>query len=241
MGSTVGADRSVHSFPTLWFRNEGSPSRTEPELFLGAGPCSPLRRNAPSGDLPPCMFPVACCRSHANARSGCRLRPGYRRGSHAASRALRVTPGLVATDGPPFAPPVVDRRGAQQVRIRVPRPFHAGDLQASANGDYLFFTLSWGETPGVGPVHIQVGNSAGSTRATFTFTGGPRPNPAGFGPDDVLYLIMVDRFARGAGPDPAVSPAAPTAHFRTPIMAAIFWAYSSISTTSGSSASMPSG
>lgn len=86
------------------------------------------------------------------------------------------------------------------VRVTVaPRSFQAGELHASADGHYLFFTLRWaGEAP-AGAVHLRIANAAGAARADFVFTPGSRPDPAGVGPDDVLYLIMVDRFARGAG------------------------------------------
>lgn len=80
-----------------------------------------------------------------------------------------------------------------------PRSFQAGDPEASADGHYLFVTLRWAGTPAAGPVHLRLTNASGSAHADFRFLPGTRPDPPGVGPDDVLYLIMVDRFARGNG------------------------------------------
>lgn len=80
-----------------------------------------------------------------------------------------------------------------------PSSFRTSRLHASADGHYLFLTLGWTGRPAAGPVHLRFTNAAGAAHADFSFTRGVRPNPPGVGPDDVLYLIMVDRFARGSG------------------------------------------
>lgn len=92
--------------------------------------------------------------------------------------------------------------GEHLANVRVtadPHSFQPGDLHASADGHYLFFTLRWKGVPPAGPVHLSVANANGAAHADFSFTAGPRPDPPGVGPDDVLYLIMIDRFARGSG------------------------------------------
>ncbi len=67
-------------------------------------------------------------------------------------------------------------------------------VHASANGHYLFLTLTWTGAP-PSRVRLHLKGKDGATDVPFRFTAGPRTVPAGFGPDDVFYLIMVDRFA----------------------------------------------
>ena len=68
--------------------------------------------------------------------------------------------------------------------------------QISANGHYAFL---WLDTRNAGPQRtaIRINTTAGSTTVPFQLD---RRNPAphaGFGPSDVMYLIMTDRFADG--------------------------------------------
>lgn len=75
----------------------------------------------------------------------------------------------------------------------------ASNPKASANGHYLFFDLSIAPTAKAGKYKISLGDKSRST--TFDFEILPRSPAAGkyqgFTPDDVIYLIMPDRFADG--------------------------------------------
>jgi glycosidase len=80
---------------------------------------------------------------------------------------------------------------------------------ASANGDYLFLDLAIpaGAQPAACP--IEVITAWGKTSAPFAIAPSLAPEHRfqGFSPDDVIYLIMPDRFANGdpANDDPSVS------------------------------------
>ena len=75
----------------------------------------------------------------------------------------------------------------------------ASNLKASANGHYLFFDLAIAPTTKAGKYKISVGNK--QKFAAFDFEILPKGPTAGryqgFTPDDVIYLIMPDRFADG--------------------------------------------
>jgi glycosidase len=75
-------------------------------------------------------------------------------------------------------------------------------LEASANGHYLFVHLQIGSDPPAGTVRLQVITSAGSTTVPLPLLarGDSRGRFEGVSRDDVVYLIMPDRFADG---DPA--------------------------------------
>ena len=85
----------------------------------------------------------------------------------------------------------------------------AGNLKWSDNGHYLFFDLTIGPNAKQGRHKLKVVKPGGSTE--FNFDIFPRA-PAegkyqGFTPDDVIYLLMPDRFADGdlSNNDPAKS------------------------------------
>ena len=85
----------------------------------------------------------------------------------------------------------------RHIRMRVaPSLFHLSDIHASQNGHYLFLTLAWkGTAPNA--ARLRLAGAGYSQNLLFRFRSGPAPHPAGFSPADVVYLIMVDRFAEG--------------------------------------------
>jgi len=82
-------------------------------------------------------------------------------------------------------------------------------VQASAAGTHLFFdlTIPAGARPGSYPIEIRT--AGGQTQASFSIV--PALDRSGrfqgFSPDDVIYLIMPDRFSNGdpSNDDPPVS------------------------------------
>ncbi|MEQ1641826.1 MAG: alpha-amylase family glycosyl hydrolase [Pyrinomonadaceae bacterium] len=85
----------------------------------------------------------------------------------------------------------------------------ASNYRYSENGHYLFVDIKIGRTAKTGIQKLTVGGVKG--RTTFDFEIKMRPNPAGkyrgYSPDDMIYLIMPDRFADGdiSNNDPAIS------------------------------------
>jgi len=75
----------------------------------------------------------------------------------------------------------------------------ASNPKASANGHYLFFDLAIAENVQPGNYQIKIIAPTGTASATFAiFTPLPRyGNNSGFSTDDVIYLLMPDRFADG--------------------------------------------
>ena len=73
------------------------------------------------------------------------------------------------------------------------------NVKVSANGHYVFFDLSIAESMQPGNYQIKITSSGGTTNAPFgIFTALPRyGNYSGFSTDDVIYLLMPDRFADG--------------------------------------------
>jgi neopullulanase len=85
----------------------------------------------------------------------------------------------------------------------------AGNIRASENGHYLFFDLNI--NPSAKPGQHKLTVAGGGKSTTFDFeilSRAPREGRyQGFTPDDVIYLIMPDRFADGdpSNDDPAKS------------------------------------
>ncbi|HEX9892828.1 MAG TPA: alpha-amylase family glycosyl hydrolase [Gemmatimonadales bacterium] len=100
-------------------------------------------------------------------------------------------------------------RNLGQARARCSRVRCTG-LKVNQAGTYVFVdvTIPGGTAPGRYPFTLET--AAGSVEVPFALTA---PLPArgrfqGFGPDDVIYLLMPDRFANGdpSNDNPAVSP-----------------------------------
>jgi hypothetical protein len=70
---------------------------------------------------------------------------------------------------------------------------------ASDDGRYLFVYLTLGRNVQPGAHRFRVESATGSTQFQFRLDRplDPRGRYQGFGPDDVIYLIMPDRFANG--------------------------------------------
>ncbi|MGC2657014.1 MAG: alpha-amylase family glycosyl hydrolase, partial [Bryobacteraceae bacterium] len=87
--------------------------------------------------------------------------------------------------------------------------FTATNVWVNAAGTYLLCDLQipWRTKPGSYPLEIRT--ASGSTSAPFSIEAPLAADNrfAGFSPDDVIYLIMVDRFANGdmSNDDPPVS------------------------------------
>jgi glycosidase len=93
--------------------------------------------------------------------------------------------------------------------VRCPR-VRCGGVKENTAGTYLFVDLTIPSGAGPGRYPFTLSTPAGRVEVPFTLE---RRLPVagryqGFGPDDVLYLIMPDRFANGdpANDDPARSP-----------------------------------
>jgi glycosidase len=87
--------------------------------------------------------------------------------------------------------------------------FRAGNVRVNDGGTYLFVDLAIPRGAKPGPVELSIATAEGSSRAPFEITAAlPRAGRfQGFSPDDVIYLIMPDRFADGdpSNDDPAIS------------------------------------
>ncbi len=98
-------------------------------------------------------------------------------------------------------------RGA---RVEAPAGFSASAPKGSTNGTYLFVDLSIPPAAKPGPVPLRVSTSSGETVAAFSLEAAlpAKGRFAGFSPDDVIYLLMPDRFANGdpGNDNPAAAP-----------------------------------
>lgn len=91
-----------------------------------------------------------------------------------------------------------------------PPSLHVTRTQATAGGDYLFVWLKIGANTRTGTAVCQIRTPAGTTSFELQLAARP-PAPGklpGLAPDDVLYLIMPDRFADGdpTNNEPSQSP-----------------------------------
>jgi len=91
-------------------------------------------------------------------------------------------------------------------RLIAPAGFEIGNLRVNDAGTYLFADLRVPPNARPGPVRVTVATPEGQTSAPFALLA-PLPRAgrfAGFSPDDVIYLLMPDRFANGdlANDDP---------------------------------------
>lgn len=101
-------------------------------------------------------------------------------------------------------------RNLQGARVAVNRRgLRAGNIKINATGAYAFVDVTIDRRAPVGAYPLKLTTAAGTTEAPFEITQ-PLPragNFQGFNADDVIYLLMPDRFANGdaANDDPAVS------------------------------------
>ena len=89
--------------------------------------------------------------------------------------------------------------GLQSASVTAPRGFRAETRAISANGHYLFAYVTIDPSVRPGKYRFDVKSSSGAT--SFELALDAPPDPAGrfrgFSPDDVIYLIMPDRFVNG--------------------------------------------
>ncbi|HBY64516.1 MAG TPA: alpha-amylase [Solibacterales bacterium] len=94
-------------------------------------------------------------------------------------------------------------------RVAAPRGFKAGAIKTNAAGTYLFVDLTIPKAAKAGAAPLQLTTVDGAVEVPFSIAA-PLPRQGrfqGFGPDDLIYLIMPDRFANGdpSNDDPPVS------------------------------------
>lgn len=98
----------------------------------------------------------------------------------------------------------------ENARVLGPDGFELSKLRSESGGRYLFVDLHIPPQSPATPISLRIVNASGEAKVTYPLL--PRPNPAhqfaGFSPDDVIYLLMPDRFANGdrANDQPPTSP-----------------------------------
>ena len=100
-------------------------------------------------------------------------------------------------------------RGANLTGASVKSDLKTAQIRTNQAGTYLFFDVQIPEGALAGPHPFQIHTAAGDVTAPFELLD-PLPKEhrfAGLTPDDVVYLIMPDRFANGdkSNDDPAIS------------------------------------
>lgn len=97
----------------------------------------------------------------------------------------------------------------QGAHLEPPAGFTAGNTRVNAAGTFTLVDLHIPAGARPGPVPLRVTTTGGETLAPFALLRPlpPRGHFVGFSPDDVIYLLMPDRFANGdpANDDPPVS------------------------------------
>ncbi len=105
---------------------------------------------------------------------------------------------------------LVRGRGMAGARLESPDPgLRAGPARVSASGEYLFADLEIAPRAVPGKRSLRVVSPSGAAEAPFEILAplDRKTNFKGFSPDDVVYLIMPDRYADGdpANDDPQAS------------------------------------
>ena len=99
--------------------------------------------------------------------------------------------------------------GSNLTGARVTSRFPRDHLTVSASGTHLFLDLHLPAHPSPGTYSLRIDNGDGTATARFTIVAplSPAGRFQGFSPDDVIYLLMPDRFANGdpTNDDPPVS------------------------------------
>jgi glycosidase len=94
-------------------------------------------------------------------------------------------------------------------RIEAPAGFEAGPTRQDEQGRHLFVSLRIPTNTQPGEVLLRVAGEAGESRLAFPLLAPPRQVRAqGLSADDVIYLLLPDRFANGdpSNDDPPISP-----------------------------------
>ena len=99
--------------------------------------------------------------------------------------------------------------GLQGAIVQPAHPLTSSRVSVSANGTHLFVDIAIPSSAAPGEYPLQIETAEGAARAEFRVLAPLRSDGRfqGFSPDDVIYLIMPDRFANGdpSNDDPAVS------------------------------------
>ncbi|MCU0772100.1 MAG: alpha-amylase family glycosyl hydrolase [Verrucomicrobia bacterium] len=97
-----------------------------------------------------------------------------------------------------------------QARLKVPKGVKVSNLRRAESGQYLFADLEITPKAKAGELEIEVLTRSGQVKVPFQLMEPARETglPRGFSSDDVMYLIMPDRFANGdpSNDDPPQSP-----------------------------------
>ncbi len=93
--------------------------------------------------------------------------------------------------------------------VQAPEGIQVSNVRANEQGTYLFADLDISTSARPGRYPLQIRTPGGNVTAPFALEAPlpPQGRFAGFSPDDVIYLIMPDRFANGdpSNDDPAIS------------------------------------
>jgi hypothetical protein len=104
---------------------------------------------------------------------------------------------------------LIEGRNLEGARFFTTTGLAVGDAKFSTNGNWVFVDLTIAADAKPGRRALTLSTPTGSTVVPFELL--PRPSEKGhfqgFGPDDVIYLAMPDRFADGdqANDDPSIS------------------------------------
>jgi glycosidase len=105
---------------------------------------------------------------------------------------------------------LVTGRSLENASVESPKELRTSRLKTSSNGTYLFFDLEIPKKTKPGEYLLSIRTKIGSAPMTFTLNQQlpTKTDFQGFSNDDVIYLVMPDRFANGdaANDDPAASP-----------------------------------
>ncbi|MCU0788750.1 MAG: alpha-amylase family glycosyl hydrolase [Verrucomicrobia bacterium] len=93
-------------------------------------------------------------------------------------------------------------------RVEAPAGIGVSNVMVSDNGQYLFADLTIDSGAKAGEAALRVSTGEGTATVRFELMEPLGPAGRGFTTDDVIYLLLPDRFANGdpANDDPAVSP-----------------------------------
>ncbi len=104
---------------------------------------------------------------------------------------------------------LISGRGLERARARVDFPgVSIARSEPTPNGHYLFVWLKIDSTVKPGTAKLKIADGTGSADVSFPLLKRAAHQPAGITEDDVVYLIMPDRFANGntANDNPPESP-----------------------------------
>ncbi|MBI4606693.1 MAG: cyclomaltodextrinase N-terminal domain-containing protein [Planctomycetes bacterium] len=94
---------------------------------------------------------------------------------------------------------LISGRGLEGARVQARAGVRTGEARASARGTYLFVDVHLDPGLRPGPAPLEVATAGGKALAPFEVLA-PLPRDGrfqGFSPDDVIYLLMPDRFSNG--------------------------------------------